>query len=362
MAADSSTYTHSGVDTDSEERGMARLGEWVTKSFALRKGVGRPVLPLGHYANVIALDDKRGIALSSDGVGTKLFIAEMMDRYDTVGIDCVAMNVNDLICLGAEPLAMLDYIAVQVPHERLLSELGKGLYRACEMACITVPGGEVAQVREMIKGVREDWSFDLVGTAVGVIDLDKIITGSAVAHGDSVIGIASTGVHSNGYTLARKVLFGKAGLNVTSRPAGLGTTLGEALLEPTAIYVKEVMAMLKAKLPVHGLVHVTSDGLTNLMRSDSDVGYELHFLPKPQPIFDLIQKEGGITPSEMYEVFNMGVGFCVVCDVRAEADVLRLAQSDGKQAWVLGRVVAGPPRVELRSVGLVGRGNHFQPA
>lgn len=362
MSRDSSIYTHSGVDTDSEERGMARLGEWVTRSFALRKGIGRPVLPLGHYANVIAFDQRRGVAVSSDGVGTKLFIAEMMDRYDTVGIDCVAMNVNDLICIGAEPLAMLDYIAVQVPHERLLSELGKGLYRGCELACITVPGGEVAQVREMIKGVREGWSFDLVGTAVGVIDLDKIITGAAVRPGDSVIGIASSGVHSNGFTLARKVLFDKAGLDVTSRPSGLDSTLGEALLEPTAIYVKEIMAMLKAGLPVHGLAHVTSDGLTNLMRSDSDVGYDLDFLPKPQPIFDLIQNEGRIALSEMYDVFNMGVGFCVVCDRQAEAEVLRLAQSDGKQAWVLGRVVDAPPRVELRPVGLVGRGNHFQPA
>ena len=160
MATESSIYTNSGVDTDREERGMAKLGEWVTRSFALRQGLGRPVLPLGHYANVIALDEKRGIAVSSDGVGTKLFIAEMMDRYDTVGIDCVAMNVNDLICIGAEPLALLDYIAVQVPHERLLAELGKGLYRACELANITIPGGEVAQVREMIRGVREDWSFD----------------------------------------------------------------------------------------------------------------------------------------------------------------------------------------------------------
>ena len=362
MTTDSSTYTHSGVDTDGEERGMAKLGEWVTRSFALRPGLGRPVLPLGHYANVIALDERRGVAVSSDGVGTKLFIAEMLDRYDTVGIDCVAMNVNDLICIGAEPLALLDYIAVQVPHERLLAELGKGLYRACELAGITIPGGEVAQVREMVQGVREDWSFDLVGTAVGVVDLDKIITGDRVRPGDSVIGIASTGVHSNGYTLARKVLFGQAGLNVNSRPAGLSASLGETLLVPTAIYVKEVMAMLKAGLPVHGLVHVTSDGLTNLMRLDADVGYELDFLPEPQPIFDLIQHEGGLPDSEMYEVFNMGVGFCVVCDRAAEPDVLRLAGSDGKQAWVLGRVVPAPRRVELRPRKLVGHGNHFQPA
>lgn len=362
MSAESSVYTHSGVDTDSEERGMAKLGEWVTRSFALRPGLGRPVLPLGHYANVIALDEKRGIAVSSDGVGTKLFIAEMLDRYDTVGIDCVAMNVNDLICIGAEPLALLDYIAVQVPHERLLAELGKGLYRACELANITIPGGEVAQVREMIKGVREDWSFDLVGTAVGLVDLDKIITGAAIRSGDSVIGIASTGVHSNGYTLARKVLFGKAGYDVNSRPAGLGGTLGEVLLEPTAIYVKEVMAMLKSGLPVHGLVHITSDGLTNLMRLDSDVGYRLEFLPNPQPIFDLMQKEGSLPDTEMYEVFNMGVGFCVVCDRAAELDVLRAARSDGKEAWVLGKVVPAPRQVELVPKQLVGRGNHFQRA
>jgi phosphoribosylformylglycinamidine cyclo-ligase len=362
MATNPSVYTHSGVDTDGEERGMARLGEWVTRSFALRPGLGRPVLPLGHYANVIALDEKRGVAVSSDGVGTKLFIAELMDRYDTVGIDCVAMNVNDLICIGAEPLALLDYIAVQVPHERLLAELGKGLYRACELANITIPGGEVAQVREMIRGVREDWSFDLVGTAVGLVDLDRIITGSAVRAGDSVIGIASTGVHSNGYTLARRVLFDQARLDVSSRPAGLGATLGETLLEPTAIYVKEVMAMLKAGLPVHGLVHVTSDGLTNLMRLDAEVGYRLDHLPKPQAIFDLIQHQGSLPDSEMYEVFNMGVGFCVVCDAASEADVLRAAQSDGKQAWVLGKVVPAPRQVELRPRKLLGRGNHFHPA
>ena len=166
------TYAQSGVDTDGEERGMAKLGAWVSKSFGLRPGLGRPVLPLGHYANVIALNETTGIAVSADGVGTKIFIAEMMDRYDSVGIDCVAMNVNDLVCIGAEPLAMLDYLAVQAPHERLLDELGQGLYRACELANITVPGGEVAQVREMIKGHRDGWSFDLVGTAVGEGDID----------------------------------------------------------------------------------------------------------------------------------------------------------------------------------------------
>jgi phosphoribosylformylglycinamidine cyclo-ligase len=359
MTTDSSTYADSGVDTDGEEQGMARLGQWVSKSFALRPGLGRPVLPLGHYANVIALDDKKGLALSSDGVGTKIFIAEMMDRYDTVGIDCVAMNVNDLICIGAEPLAMLDYIAVQVPHERLLDELGKGLYRACEMADITIPGGEVAQVREMIKGHRDGWSFDLVGTAVGTIDLDKIITGKTVKPGDVVIGISSTGVHSNGYTLARKILFDKSGYDVHTPLDSLGCTVGEALLEPTGIYVKETMAMLKANLPVHGFVHVTSDGMTNLLRLESDVSYDVETLPDPQPIFKLLQEKGNVGTSEMYEVFNMGIGFCVVAEAGSESEILDCARSDGKDAWVLGKVVAGNREVHLRSLNLVGRGNHF---
>jgi phosphoribosylformylglycinamidine cyclo-ligase len=356
-----STYAASGVDVDGEERGMQKLGDWVTRSFALRPGLGRPVLPLGHYANVIALDDKRGIALSADGVGTKIFIAELMDRYDTVGIDCVAMNVNDLICIGAEPLAMLDYIAVQVPHERLLEELGRGLYRACELANITVPGGEVAQVREMLTGKREGWSFDLVGSAVGLVDLDRIITGTACKPGDAVIGIASSGIHSNGFTLARRVLLEQAGLDVQAELPELGRRLGDELLEPTAIYVREVMTMLEAGLPVRGLVHVTSDGLTNLLRVESDVGFVVESLPEPQAVFKLLQKKGRVDTAEMYEVFNMGIGFCVICAAAAADEVLDVAGSDGKAAWKIGRVTAGPREVRLQPLNLVGRGNHFSP-
>jgi phosphoribosylformylglycinamidine cyclo-ligase len=363
MSELSAHYAESGVDTDGEEEGMKRLGEWVTRSFGLRPGLGRPVLPLGHYANVIALTDRLGLALSADGVGTKIFIAEMMDRYDSVGIDCVAMNVNDLVCIGAEPLAMLDYIAVQAPHPRLLEEIGKGLYRACEMARITVPGGEVAQVREMIRGHRDGWSFDLVGAAVGVVDLDRILTGSACRPGDVVIGIASTGLHSNGFTLARRVLLKEAGLDVHATIPALGSkTLGDVLLEPTAIYVREAVAMQKAKLPVRGFAHITSDGLTNLLRLEAEVGFELDFLPEPQPIFRQIQERGKIGAAEMYEVFNMGVGFCVVCASEARDEVLACARSDGKQAWVLGRATPGPREVHLRPAGLVGRGNHFSEA
>jgi len=363
MTNEPTTYAQSGVDVDREEQGMNLLGAWITKSFGLRPDLGRPVLPLGHYANVIALTDRLGLAVSADGVGTKIFVAEMMDRYDSVGIDCVAMNVNDLICIGAEPLAMLDYIAVQTPHPRLLEELGKGLYRACELAQITIPGGEVAQVREMIKGVRDTWSFDLVGTAVGTVDLDRIITGKACAAGDVVIGIASSGLHSNGYTLARRVCFDTAKLTVDSHVSELGGKLGETLLVPTAIYVREVMAMLKSGLPVKGMAHITSDGLTNLLRVEAEVGYDIHTLPEPPTIFELLQAWGKIEPAEMYEVFNMGVGlFCVVADRDAADDVLAAARSDGKEAWVIGEATPGPREVRLHPVGLVGRGNHFTKA
>lgn len=353
------TYAASGVDVDREEEGMAKLAGWVTRSFGLRPGMGRTLLPLGHYANVIALGDTLGLALSTDGVGTKIFIAEMLDRYDTIGIDCVAMNVNDLICIGAEPLAMLDYIAVQMPHERLLDELGKGLYAACEMANISIPGGEVAQVREMLTGKRDGWSFDLVGAAVGIVDQDKIITGTACKPGDVIIGIESSGIHSNGYTLTRKILFDQAGLDVHSKVPELDDKLGDVLLEPTAIYVREVMAMLKSGVDVHGLVHVTSDGLTNLLRNDADVQYDIDFLPEPQPIFKMLQSLGKVTTAEMYEVYNMGIGFCVVAAPEARDRVLEFAKSDGKKAWVLGTVIAGPKEVHLKPLNLVGRGNHF---
>jgi phosphoribosylformylglycinamidine cyclo-ligase len=254
---------------------------------------------------------------------------------------------------------MLDYIAVQTPHPRLLEELARGLHRACELADITIPGGEVAQVREMLKGVRDDWSFDLVGAAAGIVEPDKIITGTHCRPGDVVIGIASSGLHSNGYTLARRICFETARHTVHAHIAELGGPLGETLLEPTYIYVKEIMAVIKAGLPVTGMAHITSDGLTNLLRVDADVSFDIDFLPPPPPIFGLLQKWGRIPPAEMFEVFNMGVGFCIVVGRDSADGALRMARSDGKQAWVIGHVSDGPKEVRLHPVGLVGRGNHF---
>jgi phosphoribosylformylglycinamidine cyclo-ligase len=177
------SYQTAGVDSGQKDQAMQRLGNWVERSFLLRPGEVQ--LPLGYFANVIDVGNGLGIAVSTDGVGTKILVAEMMEKYDTVGIDCVAMNVNDVLCVGAEPLALLDYIAVQVPHPDLLESLAKGLYRGAELAHITIPGGEIAQIKEMIQGLREGYAFDLVATCIGKVPLDKMLLGEHVAEGCS---------------------------------------------------------------------------------------------------------------------------------------------------------------------------------
>ena len=210
-------------------------------------------MPLpGHYASVIRIDERTGIALSTDGVGTKLLVAEELGRFDTVGIDCVAMNVNDVICVGAEPLAMLDYIAIDRADPEVCEEIGVGLARGAELAGIEIPGGELAQLGELVHGV------DVSGACFGTVALDAIVDGAAVAPGDSVIGLPSSGLHSNGYTLARAAL---DGLDLGEDPDGrLGRPLGDVLLEPTEIYVKPIVELLRSEVDVRGLAHITSGG------------------------------------------------------------------------------------------------------
>jgi phosphoribosylformylglycinamidine cyclo-ligase len=273
-------------------------------------------MPLaGHFASVIRLDERTGIALCTDGVGTKLLIAEQLGRWDTVGIDCVAMNVNDLVCVGAEPLAMLDYVAVPSVDPGVMAELGEGLRRGAELGGIEIPGGEIAQVGEIVQGL------DLVGAAIGIVSLDSIVTGAAVEPGDPVIGLPSSGLHSNGYTLARKAL-----AQVPLDDERLDRPLGDVLLEPTEIYVRAVLELLRSEVEVRGLAHITGDGLGNLLRLEAEVGYEIDDpLPVP-PVFGLIEELGAVSEDEMYEVFNMGCGFCCIvaaADERAALDRLR---------------------------------------
>src|ERR687886_2433522 len=227
-----SAYAESGVDTSRADSAVAALVQVLRTIDPGRPS--RAVLGSGHYANVLRIDERTGIALSTDGVGSKVIVAEELGRFDTVGIDCIAMNVNDVICVGAEPIAVLDYIAVEEAEPEMLRQIAEGLRTGAELAGVEIPGGELAQLPELIRGHPSPRGFDLVGACFGTVALDALVTGARVAPGDAVIGIPSSGVHSNGLTLARKAL-----PDLDERPPELGgASVGETLLEPTVIYVR----------------------------------------------------------------------------------------------------------------------------
>jgi phosphoribosylformylglycinamidine cyclo-ligase len=355
------TYDTVGVASSHEEENLAGLGKWIAATFDLNPA--RPLLPLGYFANVLPLTKDLALAISTDGVGTKILIAQQLGRYDTVGIDCVAMNANDILCVGATPISMVDYIAVEEAEPQFLAELAKGLYEGARQAAISIPGGEVAQIREMIRGDDSGRAFDLVGTCVGTVHPDRILVGKDVAPGDVVIGLESSGVHSNGFTLARRVLFEQAGLAPTDHVPELGGTLGEVLLTPTFIYVREVVQMLDERLAMKALVHVTGDGFFNLLRVENQqVGFVLDSLPEPLPIFRLIQQRGGVSDAEMYRVYNMGVGFCIVVAPRDAERVIAIAEQHGRRATPIGHAVADPRRrLWLPGPRLVGESGAFAP-
>ncbi len=354
------TYQKSGVDTEQQDQAMVLLREWVERSFALRPNSVK--LPLGYFANVVEIGKGIGLALSTDGVGTKILIAQMMNKYDTIGIDCVAMNVNDVLCVGAEPVALLDYIAVQAPHRDLLGPLAKGLYRGAELAKITIPGGEIAQVREMIQGAREDYAFDLVATCVGTVPIDRILTGQNIRAGDVIVGLRSSGIHSNGHTLARRIFFENLGWSIDRYVSELGCTIGEELLKPTQIYVREVLAMLNADVRIKALAHITSTGFLNLSRAEAPVGYVLDSLPEPQPIFRLIQELGGVGDDEMFFTYNMGIGFCVVVAPEHVKSTQKIAFDHGVESHVIGFTKQdSAKRVTIPTHRLVGREGKFHP-
>jgi phosphoribosylformylglycinamidine cyclo-ligase len=360
---DAASYRGAGVDVEREEQVLSRVIETVSQTFAFVQGVGKPVLPIGFFANVIDLGHGMGLALSTDGVGTKLMVAQMMQKYDTIGIDCMAMNVNDVLCVGARPTAFLDYIAVQHANPDLIDQLMQGLKEGARRARVAICGGEIAQVREMLASEREGWGCDLVGMCVGHVPLDRMIVGKTVAPGDVIIGIRSSGIHSNGLTLARRVLFAQNRYTVDTKFEELGRTLGEELLEPTIIYVPEVVEALERPLAIKGLAHITSDGLLNLLRLDTasyPVGYEIDQLPPIPPIFSLIQQSGGIPDHEMFQVFNMGIGFCVVVAEEDAEPFVEIVKHHGREALQIGRVVRDPEhKVVIRPRGLVGQGNQF---
>ena len=349
-------YKEAGVDIAEADAGLRNIVARITATWP-QSGLGKVQLPIGYFANVVDFGAGTGLALCTDGVGSKAIVAQMMGKHDTIGIDCVAMNVNDLLCVGARPLSMVDYIAVEKADAAVLDGIAVGLAEGARHAGVSISGGEIAQLRDVVRG------FDLVGTAVGTVPLDRIIVGADVQPGDRVIGIASSGLHSNGYSLARRVFFEQARVSLEHVLPELGCPLGEELLRPTLIYVPEILEIIERVASVKALVHITGDGLLNLPRVAAEAGFVLDALPPPPPIFAAIEERGGIARAEMFEVYNMGVGFCVVVG-EAEADAaLAILARHGRQAAVIGHAVADPTRsVQLPQHRLVGRGKRFLPA
>jgi phosphoribosylformylglycinamidine cyclo-ligase len=346
-------YRDAGVDTDAADEGLARLTRRIAATWPPAGAPGAVKLPIGYFANVVDVAG-HGIAISTDGVGSKTMIAAMLGKYDTVGIDCVAMNVNDVVCVGATPVSLVDYIAADKVDAAMLDAISVGLCEGAKLAGVSISGGETAQLPDMVHG------FDLAGTAIGHVPLDRIVAGADVRAGDAVIGIASNGVHSNGFSLLRHVFFKEQQVPLSHRFNDLDATLGEELLRPTHIYVREALDLLAA-VPVKALAHITSDGFLNLTRVQAAVGYVLDALPQAPPIFAIVQRLGEVDAANMFAVFNMGVGFCAVVDEKDAEKAVAILASHGKRAWRIGHAVADAARrVHLPQHGLVGQGKHFR--
>ena len=310
-----STYSEAGVDIDASEKATEALIAQIKN--VGRKGDGEAIKLDNGFAGLVKLGDG-ALAMCTDGVGSKLLLAEELDSVHTVGIDCVAMNTNDLICVGAEPLSFVDYVALDKPDEELMAKLGKGLAEGCKQSNCTLSGGETAILPELVHG------FDIAGTSVGYVKQDEIIDGTKIAEGDVLIGLKSSGPHSNGYTLIRKLFNGDK-------------EIGKQLVEPTRIYVKEIMNLIK-QVEVHGIAHITGGGLDNISRINDDFQYVIdNPLPVPS-VFDWLQKRGDVAYSEMYRTFNMGMGMIIIVD---KNDAHESVSVLGDYAQVIGSVRSG---------------------
>jgi phosphoribosylformylglycinamidine cyclo-ligase len=326
-------YAGAGVD---QSRGDAAVSALVAALRGAKLGFASRQVPLpGHYASVIRLDERTGLAMSTDTVGTKMIVAEQLGRFDTIGIDCVAMNANDVVCVGSRPLAMLDFVLCSDADPEIFGALGKGLARGAELAELEITGGEVAQVGEIVAG------HELGGTCVGLVDLDSIVTGERVEAGDAVIGLPSSGLHSNGYTLARHALE-----SVPMDDERLGRPLGDILLEPTEMYVRAAKAVLDSAVDVRGLAHITGGGFDNLLRLGDHIGFEIDDPLSVPPVFELIAELGRVSEDEMYEVFNMGCGFCCVVAAADEEAALGVLREHYPEAKRIGH--ATPPPAAVR--------------
>ncbi|MDP7017205.1 MAG: phosphoribosylformylglycinamidine cyclo-ligase [Pirellulaceae bacterium] len=346
------TYKDAGVDLDVYQESMSRLPRLLHRTYSPR------VLKLdGGFAGLFKLDFKNPLFARNyddpvlvgcmDGVGTKLKIARLIDRHDTIGIDLVAMSVNDAICCGAEPLFFLDYIAMATDEPDVVEQIVQGISDGCVEADCALLGGETAVMPDHYA----PGDYDLGGTCVGVVEQKKLIDGSAIDVGDTVIGVASSGLHSNGFSLVRQVVFDHNGLGVHDEVPELDQTVGDLLLTPTRIYARPVRRILdhyRVKNVVHGIAHITGGGLCENLERILPEGVQARIdrdAWTPPAVFEWLQDLGGIEPDEMDRVFNMGVGLVLVTSSYFADTIRRILSDAGLDSWELGEITAGPKQV-----------------
>jgi phosphoribosylformylglycinamidine cyclo-ligase len=345
-------YASAGVDEEREQEVFAKaMRPWLART-AVRSSLVTSITGLasGYFATLMHIPPGPPIALTTDGVGTKILLAREANRWEPVGVDVVANNVNDVICTGAVPLALLDYIATDRIDAAVLEDVARGLFRGADEAGIAIPGGEIAQIGAMLASSAGGGPMmDLVGTAVGAIpDGRDPVDGSRVEPGDVVLALPSSGLHSNGFSLARRAL-------------GDCTDFLDALLAPTRVYVRAAEALWDAGVIPRGLAHISGGGLLNLARLAADVSYVLDALPPAPEIFGLIAAAGDVPPATMFATFNMGTGFCVVVSPADLDAALAALRGAGEDPAVAGTVTDRPGRyVSIPAAGLVGRGDAFE--
>ncbi|WP_054026522.1 phosphoribosylformylglycinamidine cyclo-ligase [Bacillus sp. FJAT-28004] len=335
----SEAYKKAGVDIAAGNEAVERMKKHVKRTY-------RPevLAELGGFGGLFSLNkdkyDEPVLVSGTDGVGTKLKLAFAMDKHDTIGIDAVAMCVNDIIVQGAEPLFFLDYLACDKVVPEKIEAIVKGIAEGCVQAGCSLIGGETAEMPGMYQGGE----YDIAGFTVGIVDKKKMIDGSTIAAGDAVIGFASSGIHSNGFSLVRRLLLEDAGYSLDQELEELGgAKLGDVLIEPTRIYVKSALKLVE-QVEVKGMAHITGGGfIENIPRVLPDgVNVDVEYGSWPiLPIFDLMQNKGGITNRDMFTTFNMGIGLVIVVPADQANEALRIAAELGEQAYRIGTVTEG---------------------
>ena len=341
----SESYAAAGVDVTAGYEAVERIKPMVESTYI--PGV---MGTLGGFGGMVAPDltgmKKPVLVSGTDGVGTKLKLAFLMDKHDTVGIDCVAMCVNDIICGGAAPLFFLDYIACGKNYPERIADIVSGITEGCRQAECALVGGETAEM----PGFYPEEEYDLAGFSVGLVDEEKIIDGRRLSEADVLIGLASSGVHSNGFSLVRKVFDVEHADLKTPREDLGGKSLGEALLAPTRIYVRSVKALLRAGVDIHAVSHITGGGfyenVPRMMTQGLTAQIDLSTFPR-LPIFDLIQKTGDIPERDMYNTYNMGIGMILALPAEQAEQALSVLKGAGETAYQIGRVIPGEAGVEL---------------